>query len=55
MRILRGVADGRPGRTFKCQECGTLVRTGQIHTAHIPRPHQTLEALVVNERAEALA
>ena len=57
MGILRDVTDevqARPGRTLKCEVCGTLVRAGQIHSAHLPVPHQTAEAIVVHERVEEL-
>ena len=35
------------GRTWQCDTCLTRVRDGQMHTASLPVPHQTVEALIV--------
>lgn len=34
-----------PGPTWQCKVCGALVRTGEPHSARLPKPHRTLEAL----------
>ena len=41
------------GRVYQCSECGTLLRSGQPHSALKPHPHQSLDALVVVEPAVA--
>lgn len=44
---------GRPraghGRVIRCEVCGTLLRSGQPHSALEPVPHQTLDMLTVVE------
>ncbi len=42
------------GTTYQCQACGTRVRPGQPHSATLPHPHQTYDALTVVEVADII-
>lgn len=39
-----------PGPVYQCQVCGTRMRSGQPHCALEPEPHQTFEAIIIEER-----
>lgn len=46
LRLIATPPELPPGRTFKCDDCGATVREGCPHTALVPYPHQTYQALV---------
>ena len=43
------------GKVLQCSECGTLLRSGQPHSALKPTPHQSVGALVIVEAPEVTA
>jgi len=51
--IMPPQPDLPPGRTYRCDECGTRLRSGQPHSALEPTPHQTLLAMEIREEAAA--
>jgi hypothetical protein len=44
--VMTPQEDLPPGPTWRCSACRTRIRTGQPHSAQLPWPHYTVQALL---------